>query len=196
MMHGRLEVELNDSSVDFLPEYFATSDASVEGSLTLRSGLVLEFGRVSGADGHGYCWGVRLGRRVLLGNTPRTLSLEAVASWVGALDIREGAEGGLRVHAPAKAWSQDRVASVAVPLWLSSGQPLLLDVRPAYRQAKTTQSGMSVAGGTLSRVSDPGSPAFLMLSAPDFVAYMLPSREVDLDEVAEFGAAVELEAVG
>ena len=77
---------------------------------------------------------------------------------------------------------------------LTSGQQVLLDVRPAYKKAGTSVGGLTVAGGRLSRVSPPGQPDYLTLDAPSHVVHVLAPTEHDLDEVAELGAHLTVRA--
>ncbi len=184
---GDVEVELNDSHRSFLPEFFATAGARVEDHLTLRSGRRVLLGRVGGRNGTGHCFGLEAGDRRLLGATPPRIGETTLAGWLAGLKVTS-TPGGLHVHPGGAHWSTTRPPHAVLVLVLGSGQRVLLDVRPAYRRARTTIGGLAVAGGRLSRVQPPERPAYLTLDAPDHVVHLLPAGSDGLDEVADVAA--------
>jgi hypothetical protein len=186
---GDVELELNDSSKDFVGEYFDAAGAVPEDQIVLGSGHAVTVGRVAGGGGH--CFAVHAGERCLLGTTPPKVSLTTLAGWLAGLQVTPR-RTGLKVRPVRARWSQVRPPHAVLVLALRSGQRVLLDVRPAYRPSRKPAAGLAVAGGRLSRVTPPDRPAYLTLDAPDHVVHVLPPTADHLDEVAELGAHVSV----
>jgi len=191
---GMLEVELNDSNVELLPEHFTAGSAAPEDEITLRTGLAVVVGRIDGRDGRGHCFGVKVGARCLLGSVPATMPLDVLAAWLSDLHITSK-ESGLTVRPHRATWSAARTANVVVAVRLRSGRSTLLDIRPAFRGIARSRAGVPVKGGLLSRQAPANRPEHLVLNAAAYVVYILPSSNESLDEVAELGAGVTVRSV-
>jgi hypothetical protein len=192
---GDVELELNDSHRAFAPEFFATAGARVEDHLTLRSRHHVQIGRVGGRNGTGHCFAVEVGDRRLLGGSPPAVAVSTLLGWLADLTITPS-RGGLHVQPHPGGWSASRAPHAVLVLALRSGQRVLLDVRPAYRKARTTTAkGLAVAGGRLSRVAPPEQPPYLTLDAPDHVVHLLTPTSDHLDEVADLGARLAVRAL-
>jgi hypothetical protein len=191
---GDLEVELNGSRAELLPEYFTAGSASPEDEITLSSGLPVVVGRIEGRDGRGHCFGVRLGARCLLGSVPGTMPLDALAAWLSDLRITSN-DFGLTVAPTRAKWSAGRTPKVVVAVELCSGQSTLLDIRPAFRGLAQSRAGVPVQGGVLSRQGEAGQSEYLVLNAAEHVVYVLASSGEDLDEVAELGSGVTVRSL-
>jgi len=193
LLLGRVEVELNDSAADVLPDFFAAGGAEPEDELALRDGHRVDVGRIGGRDGTGYCFGVHVGRRRLLGAVPPGVRLASLAAWLADLRI-SSAGSGLQVHPLRNHWAPGREVHAALVVVLRSGGRLLLDVRPAH-QPPRWGAGLAVAGGRLGRVAPAGRAEYLTLDAPGHVVHLLPPTADHLDEVAAVGSALTVQAV-
>jgi hypothetical protein len=190
-----LELELNDSAHAFLPDYFAAAGARVEDEVHLRHGHGVRLGRIDGRNGTGYCFAVEAGSRSLFGTSAPSVGLGTLTTWLTDLHVT-ATRVGLAVRPERSAtWAPGRAPHTVLVVTLTSGQQVLLDVRPAYKKAGTNVGGLAVAGGRLSRVSPPGQPEYLTLDAPSHVVHVLAPTEHDLDEVAELGAGLTVRAL-
>jgi hypothetical protein len=188
-----LELELNDSARAYLPDYFAAAGARVEDDVHLRDGHRVRLGRVGRRNGTGHCFAVEVGTRSLYGACAPQVSVATLTSWLNDLHVAS-TRSGLALHPRGHAaWAPGRPPHAVVVVTLTSGQQVLLDVRPARK--KPTAKGLAVAGGTLSRVTPPGRPEYLTLDAPSHVVHVLPPTDHDLDEVAELGAGLTVRAL-
>jgi hypothetical protein len=194
MKFGSIEVEFNDSSVELLPEYFTAGSAVQEGEITLGTGLPVVVGRIDGRAGRGRCFGIKVGARCLLGSVPETITLDALAGWLSDLHITSS-DAGLTVRATRATWSAERPANVVVAVRLRSGQSSLLDIRSAFRRLTTSQAGVAVQGGFLSRQGQTGQPEYLVLNAAEHVVYIIPPSTEALDEVAELASGVTVRSL-
>ena len=104
---GGVDLELNDSHRDFLPNYFATTGAGIEDELQLRSGHTVRLGRVGGRDATGHCFAVEAGSRRLLGTAPPKVSPHTLARWLNNLHITS-TRSGPKVPPAAGRWSEGR----------------------------------------------------------------------------------------
>jgi hypothetical protein len=186
---GKLEVELNDSSVDLLPEYFTAGSAVQEGEFTLPTGLPVVVGRIDGSAARGHCFGVKVGKRCLLGSVPETMSLDTLAGWLSDLQITSN-DAGLTVRPTRATWSDGRTPNVVVAVSLRSGRSSLLDIRPAFRGIAQSRAGIPVDGGFLSRQGEANQPQYLVLNAAEHVVYILAHCSAALDEATELGSGV------
>ncbi|HEX8627820.1 MAG TPA: hypothetical protein VF755_06590 [Catenuloplanes sp.] len=186
---GNLEVELNDSSLDLLPEHFTAGSAAPEDEITLSNGLPVVVGRIDGRAGQGHCFGIKVGARCLLGSVPATVPLDTLASWLSDLHITS-TDAGLTVTPTKATWSTERTANVVVGVTLRSGRSSLLDIRPAFRGLAPARAGVPVKGGFLSRQGQADRSEHLVLNATDHVVYILTPSAEALDEIAELGSGV------
>src|SRR3954471_2518656 len=183
-----LELELNDSAHTFLPDYFAAAGAHVEDDVHLRGGHRVRLGRIGRRHGTGHCFAVEVGTRSLYGASAPGVGVSTLTSCLKDLHVAS-TKAGLKIHPKGHAsWAPGRAPHVVLVVTLTSGQQVLLDVRPAYK--KPAAAGLTVAGGRLSRVSTPGRADYLTLDAPGHVVHVLAPTEDDLDEVAELGATL------
>jgi hypothetical protein len=193
LLLGRIEVELNDSAAAVLPDFFAGGDAEPEDQLTLRGGLRVDVGRVGGREGTGFCFGVHVGRRRLLGAVPPGVRLALLTAWLADLRIYP-TRSGIQVHPLRTHWAPGRPPHAALVLVLRSGARLLADVRPAHRPPRW-DAGVAVPGGRLARVAPAGRAEYLTLDAPGHVVHLLPPTTDHLDEVAAVGSGLTVTAV-
>jgi len=191
---GDLEVELNDSNVELLPEHFAAGSAVQEDEITLRTGWQVVVGRIDGRAGRGHCFGIKVGARCLLGSVPETMPLETLAAWLSDLHITP-TDSGLKVKPGKAKWSAGRTANLVVAVRLRSGQSSLLDIRPALRRHGRSRAGVRVKGGLLSRQGQANHPEYLVLDAAEHVVYIIASSNEALDEIAELAAGVTVRNV-
>src|SRR3954462_5659578 len=77
-----LELELNDSAHDFLPDYFSAAGARVEDTVHLRDGHAVSLGRVGRRGGTGHCFAVEVGARSLYGVTAPAVSVVTLTGWL------------------------------------------------------------------------------------------------------------------
>src|SRR3954451_21935386 len=187
-----LELELNHSAHAFLPDYFAAAGAHVEDDVHLRAGQRVRLRRIGGRNGRGHCFAVEVAARSLYGASAPGVGVATLTSWLNDLHLTS-TKAGLKVHPKGRAgWAPGRGAPVVLVVALTSGQQVLLDVRPAYK--KPVATGLAVAGGRLSRVSTPGRADYLTLDAPSHVVHVLAPTAGDLDEIAELGATLAVRA--
>ena len=191
---GGLEVELNDSGIAMLPEFFEAGSAVQEDEITLSTGWPVVVGRIDAASGGGLCFGIKVGARCLLGSVPPTMSLEVLATWLADLRITS-TDAGLTVRPARATWSADRPANIVLGVTLKSGQSSLLDIRAAYRGFKPSRAGVAVQGGFLSRQGRADQSDYLVLNAAEHVVYILAPSSRDLDEVAELGSGVRVRSL-
>lgn len=199
---GDLEVELNDSRVELLPEHFIAGSAVPEDEITLSTGFPVVIGRIDGLAGHGHCFGIKVGSRCLLGSVPGKMLLDSLISWLCDLTITSS-ESGLTVRPNRAKWSPGRTPNVVVPVRLQSGLSTLVDIRPAFRDVARTQAGLAVHGGFLSRQggsslsqqSRPDKHEYLVLNAPQHVVYLLTPSVEAFDEVAELGSSIAVRSL-
>jgi hypothetical protein len=197
LQFGDLEVELNGSDAELLPEHFAAGSAAPEDEITLSSGWPVIIGRIDGSSAHGHCFGIKVGSRCLLGSVPQKISLDSLISWLCDLTI-SSSDDGLTVRPNRAKWSPTRTPHVVFPVRLAAGSSALVDVRPAFRDVARAQAGLAVNGGFLSRqgggsTSQQGRPndhEYLVLNAPQHVVYLLSPSVEAFDEVAELGSSI------
>jgi hypothetical protein len=191
---GDLEVELNDSSLAMLPEFFEAGSAVQDGEITLSTGWQVAIGRIDASAGGGICFGIKVGTRCLLGSVPGTMSLDVLAGWLSDLHITSS-DAGLTVRPTRATWSTDRPASIVLGVTLRSGQSSLLDIRSAFRGFKPSRAGVAVQGGFLSRQAQTDQSDYLVLNAVEHVVYILAPSGQNLDEVAELGSGVRVRSL-
>jgi hypothetical protein len=191
---GSLEVELNDSDLELLPEHFIAGSAVQEDEITLGTGLPVVVGRIDGSTGGGYCFGVKVGARCLLGSVPQTMTLDGLAAWLSDLHVTS-TDAGLTVTPTKATWSSERTPNVVVAVTLRSGRSSLFDIRPAFKGLTPSRAGVAVQGGFLSRHGQENQSQYLVLNAAEHVVYLLTYSREALDEVAELGSGVTVRSV-
>jgi len=194
LMFGDLEVELNDSAMAMIPEFFEAGSATEIGEITLDTGWPVVIGRIDASSGGGHCFAIKVGERCLLGSVPATMPLDELARWLSDLRVTSTA-AGLTVRPARARWSADRPANIVLGVTLRSGQSSLLDIRSAFRGFRPSRAGVAVRGGYLSRQGEAGPAEYLVLNAPEHVVYILAPSKRDLDEVAAFGSGVTVRSL-
>ena len=136
-----LELELNDSAHAFLPDYFAAAGAHVEDDVHLRGGHRVRLGRIGRRNGTGHCFAAEVGGRSLYGATAPNVTVATLTGWLNDLHVA-AAKTGLALHPKNHAsWAPGRAPHLVLVVTLTSGQQVLVDVRPAYKKPATAAAG-------------------------------------------------------
>lgn len=177
LMAGKTELEVNTGDVGAVDFYLETTGSELTEEITLRSGMTLRSGALGG--GTGVVFVVNVGTASIFGPAPPGLALPDLAEILNEAGPEMGADGPVLRPRGAVTWSPTRTHDLVVSADIRGGA-YVLDVRRAFAEQTDELPGAKVTGGTLSR-SQPGESRHVILNAPNYVVYGIPTPDTDVD---------------
>lgn len=177
LLAGKTELEVNTGDAAAVDFYLESTGSQLTAEVTLRSGMRLRSGALGGATGVVFVLDV--GPQSIFGPAPPGLALADLAEILNEASPEAGADGPVLRPRGAVSWSPTRTHDLVVSADIQGGA-YVLDVRRAFAEQTEELPGAEVKGGTLSR-SQPGESRHVILNAPDYVIYGIPTPDTDID---------------
>lgn len=177
LVAAKTELEVNTGDGAALDFYLESTGSTLTSEISLRSGMTLRSGPLGG--GTGLVFVVDVGSQAIFGPAPPGLAVSELAEMLNEARPEPGAEGPVLRPQGAVSWSPSRTHDLVVSADIRGGG-YVLDVRRAFADGTEKLPGVDVAGGTLSR-SQPGESRHVILNAPRYVIYGIPTPGTDAD---------------
>lgn len=176
------EIEIYGGPLEACDWFLKETNTILNQSVTLADGKEMSLGFLGGDREAGYGFCISVDSRRLYGHVPSSLHFERVVRMMNAATLRND-QFGLTLSATRSHFRRPSI------LQMVPGK-FLLDVRLKHRTNRQNTSGMSVAGGQLSRSPEDSLTDYLVLDAESHLAYFHPVPGTDIDVTVNAAAGV------